>query len=60
MPDWLQVFARNQPVTQVVNAVRYLTQNTGSSDAVLHTGLWALGIIVVFAPIAVWQYRKAL
>lgn len=58
MPSWLQVFARNQPVTQVVNAVRHLTQNVGSSEAVLHTALWASGIIIVAAPLAVWLYKK--
>ncbi len=60
MPSWLQKFASNQPVTQVVNAVRYLTQVNfpGGSVYVWHTLLWAFGIILVFAPLAVWQYRK--
>ncbi len=60
MPSWLQVFARNQPVTQVVNAVRYLTRGGVPSGPsfVWHTLFWAIGLIAVFAPIAVWQYRK--
>jgi ABC transporter DrrB family efflux protein len=58
MPSWLQVFARNQPVTQVVNAVRYLMHGTGSSVAVWHTLLWIVGLLLVFAPLAVWRYRK--
>lgn len=60
MPHWLQIFARNQPVTQVVNAVRYLTQGGigGGSMYVWHTLAWALGIIVIFAPLAVWKYRR--
>lgn len=58
MPSWLQVFALNQPVTQVVNAVRYLTQGTGSGDAVWITLLWIAGILAVFVPLAVWRYRK--
>jgi ABC transporter DrrB family efflux protein len=60
MPSWLQVFARNQPVTQVVNAVRWLTQGQVlyGSQYVWHTIAWSVGIILVFAPIAVWQYRK--
>lgn len=60
MPSWLQVFARNQPVTQVVNSVRHLTQG-GVPDGnlfILHTLLWVVGIIAVFAPLAVWRYRK--
>lgn len=61
MPHWLQVFARNQPVTQVVNAVRYLTQGGlgATSGSVWHALAWAIGIIVIFAPLAVWQYKRA-
>lgn len=58
MPSWLQVFARNQPVTQVVNAVRYLTQGTGSASAVWITLLWVAGLLLVFVPLSVWRYRK--
>jgi ABC-2 type transport system permease protein/oleandomycin transport system permease protein len=60
MPEWLQAFARNQPVTQVVNAVRYLTQGGVPNGAtyVWVSLLWIVGIIAVFAPLAVWRYRK--
>ena len=60
MPDWLQVFARNQPVTQVVNAVRHLTQGgvPDGSTYIWHTLLSVLGILLVFVPLAVWRYRK--
>ncbi|MEK9195964.1 MAG: ABC transporter permease [Patescibacteria group bacterium] len=60
MPEWLQVFARNQPVTQVVNAIRHLTRGgvPNGSEFVWHTIAWIAGIIIVFAPIAVWRYRK--
>jgi ABC-2 type transport system permease protein/oleandomycin transport system permease protein len=58
MPGWLQAFANNQPVSQVVDAVRYLTHGIGDGDAVWLTLLWVAGIIAVFAPIAVWRYRK--
>jgi len=59
MPHWLQVFADNQPVTQVVNAVRYLSTGTADSIAVLYTLLWVVGIVAVFAPIATRLFRKA-
>lgn len=60
MPSWLQVFARNQPVTQVVTAVRYLTHGgiPDGSSYIWHTVLWAVGILIVFVPIAVWRYKK--
>lgn len=60
MPSWLQVFARNQPVTQVVSAVRYLTRGgvPNGPQFVWHTLLWIIGLLIVFAPIAVYRYRK--
>lgn len=58
MPDWLRVFADNQPVTQTVNAIRYLTEGIGSGSAIWHSLAWAVGIIIVFVPIAIWKYRR--
>ncbi|MCE7936846.1 ABC transporter permease [Candidatus Saccharibacteria bacterium CPR2] len=60
MPGWLQAFANNQPVTQVVNAVRHLTRGgvVDGSDYVWITLAWIAGVIFVFAPLAVYQYRK--
>lgn len=58
MPGWLQTFAANQPVSQVVDAVRYLMLGIGDGSAVWHTLLWIVGLLAVFVPIAVWRYRK--
>lgn len=62
MPGWLQVFARNQPVSQTVNAVRYLTRGPlpgASGGAAVWLSLaWSAGILLVFAPIAVYLYRR--
>lgn len=58
MPDWLRVFAENQPVTQVVDAVRYLMHGMGSVTSVWYTLLWIAGLLAVFVPLAVWRYRK--
>jgi len=58
MPSWLQVFARNQPVTQVVTAVRAL-MGGGSLTSIWITLAWIIGIIAVFAPISIYLYRKA-
>jgi ABC-2 type transport system permease protein len=66
MPGWLQSVAANQPVTQVVNAVRCLTEGP-KIEALLHhsTGhyvvlslIWCAGIVVVFSVLAVAQYSK--
>jgi ABC transporter DrrB family efflux protein len=68
MPGWLQVFARNQPVTKCVNAVRALTQGhdhmvqlgypESTSKLVLQALIWCVIIVAAFAPLAINRYRK--
>jgi ABC-2 type transport system permease protein/oleandomycin transport system permease protein len=62
MPSWLQVWARNQPVSVVINATRYLTigASAGTNAASVPKAIaWIVGIIAVAAPVAVARYRKA-
>ena len=64
MPTWLQGFALHQPVSAVITAVRDLTlgaQATGGSTGtdVIQALAWCAGILAVFAPLAVWRYRRA-
>ncbi|MBI4185789.1 ABC transporter permease [Candidatus Berkelbacteria bacterium] len=59
MPEWLKTFAKYQPVTQAVDAIRYLTTGVGSSHVVWITLIWIVGIIAVFAPIASHLFRRA-
>ena len=61
MPGWLQAFAKNQPVSIAIDAVRSLVlggqfANTGK---VFLSLAWSVGIIAVFAPLAVRRYRRA-
>jgi ABC transporter DrrB family efflux protein len=58
MPDWLQAFADHQPVTATVNAVRALCLGGPTAAKVLAALLWAVGIVAVFAPLAVRRYRQ--
>jgi ABC-2 type transport system permease protein/oleandomycin transport system permease protein len=58
MPGWLQVFARYQPVTITIDAVRHLVLGTPVGWSVVASILWSLGIVAVFAPLAVRQYRR--
>ena len=58
MPDWLRVFAENQPVSVVANAVRALMTGTVNPDEIAVALLWIIGIFFVFMPLAVWQYAK--
>jgi len=60
MPGWLQAFARNQPVSVTVEAVRALSIGGPTSDAVVQALLWCAGIVAVFATIAIRLYRRAL
>jgi ABC transporter DrrB family efflux protein len=67
MPDWLQGFAENQPVSVVANTVRSLMI---PEEALAFLGIdqgtliwkslaWIVVIVAVFAPLAVRQYKKA-
>jgi ABC transporter DrrB family efflux protein len=58
MPGWLQVFANHQPVSITVNAVRALTIGGPTGTYVWQALAWIVGILVVFATIAVRLYRR--
>ncbi len=63
MPVWLRTFAEVQPISVTVDAVRYLTSGGAAPGVtqgdVLWAFLWALGILAVFVPLAVAQYRRS-
>jgi len=58
MPGWLQVFANNQPITHVVNALRSLALGTPMGDNLWLSVVWLAGIVLVFGPIAVRTYQR--
>jgi ABC-2 type transport system permease protein/oleandomycin transport system permease protein len=58
MPDWMRIFAENQPMTMVVNAVRDLTLGTDLYAAELPSVLWSVGILVVAFPLGLWLYNR--
>jgi ABC-2 type transport system permease protein len=57
MPGWMQAYARNQPVSVVVDAARHLM--VGTPGSVPRALAWSVGLLVVLAPLAVRKYRKA-
>lgn len=66
MPSWMQPFARHQPITYMVDSVRAWV--VGEPELILgHPAgyytvralLWCVGIVAVFAPIAVARYRSS-
>ena len=60
MPGWLQAFANNQPVSATADAVRALLVYGGPTRTlVLKAVAWCVGIVLVFAPIAIARYRRA-
>ncbi len=58
MPDWLRVFADNQPVSVVANTVRDLMTGTVNPDEITLSLVWIIGIFLVSMPLAVRQYAK--
>jgi ABC transporter DrrB family efflux protein len=58
MPSWLQVFARNQPVTHAVNAARELALGLPSTGAWWKLLIWTAGLLAVFIPLAVHRYKS--
>jgi oleandomycin transport system permease protein len=58
MPGWLQGFAKANPMTLLAAACRGLMIGGPVAVQAGESMLWALGILVVFAPLAVRAYRR--
>ncbi|HEX9376503.1 MAG TPA: ABC transporter permease [Actinomycetota bacterium] len=68
MPGWLQAWAKVNPVSITVDAVRFLTLGPDLAKVANLPGTmgthvwqslaWIAGILLVFAPLAVRRYRK--
>ena len=59
MPEALQTFADVNPFTVVVNAMRHLWLDTPAGNAVWGALAWSVGLLAIFAPLAVRTYRRA-
>ena len=58
MPGWLQAFVKVNPMTLLTDAERGLFTGGLVATPAVQSLLWALGIFVVFAPLAVRVYRR--
>lgn len=58
MPDWLRAWVDVNPVSHLITATRGLFAGTPATAAIAATIAWSIGIVVVFAPIAVAVYRR--
>lgn len=67
MPGWMQGFATNQPMTQMVDTVRLLTGGPAAEHLLGHpvsyflvpSLWWTAGLVLVFAPLAVWKLKRS-
>jgi ABC transporter DrrB family efflux protein len=58
MPAGLQWFAENQPVTQVIDAVRSLTTDAPAGNSITLAIVWCVGILVVAVPLVARMFRR--
>jgi ABC-2 type transport system permease protein/oleandomycin transport system permease protein len=59
LPAGLQWFAEINPFTVMVDAMRSLWVGAPAGNAVWGAVVWSIVLIAVFAPLAVWRYRRA-
>lgn len=58
MAAWLQVFARNQPVTIVVDSARHFALGVSAGGATWKILTWSVVLLIIFVPLSIWQYQK--
>jgi ABC-2 type transport system permease protein/oleandomycin transport system permease protein len=64
MPNWLQPFAEHNPVSVVANSLRglfHVDPSITAADtrlALIQSGAWIVGILLVFVPLSVARYRR--
>lgn len=59
MPSWLQGFAEHQPVSVTASAVRALAIGGETAPYVIQSLAWCFGLLLIFVPLAVSRYRRA-
>jgi ABC-2 type transport system permease protein/oleandomycin transport system permease protein len=57
-PGWLQAFAKVNPITVTVDALRALCLGGPTATHVWPALAWLGGLLVVTVPAAVWRYRR--
>jgi len=53
-PEWIQPFVRNQPISQFSYAMRDMAAGSLTASTFVPAALWCVGLMAVFAPLAVW------
>ena len=58
MPGWLQAFAKVNPITVTVDALRALCLGGPTAASVWHAVAWIAGLLAVTVPLAVTRYSR--
>jgi ABC-2 type transport system permease protein len=58
MPGWLQAIVRNNPISHLTTAARGLMHGSVDSAAIAWVLVWSVGLVVVFAPLAMRLYNR--
>lgn len=54
----LKAFAENQPITQLIEAIRALMLGSPTGDYVWLSVVWCVGILLVAVPLAAWLFKR--
>lgn len=58
MAKWLRLFAENQPVTHIIEAIRGLMLGGAAGTHGWIAAVWCLGVIIVAFPVAAYLFRR--
>lgn len=58
MPGWLEAFTRYNPLSNLADASRNLINGGAVAHSAMMTVMWAVGITVISAPLAVARFRN--
>jgi oleandomycin transport system permease protein len=58
MPGWLRAFVEVSPVTILADATRGLLVGGPVAEPVVGSLLWAAVILLIFAPLSVWAFKR--
>jgi ABC transporter DrrB family efflux protein len=59
MPGWMQAFAKNQPLSIIIEELRALCLGGPLALHGWQSAVWLAGLLAVFGPLAVRAYRRA-
>jgi ABC-2 type transport system permease protein len=58
MPGWLQAIVNNNPISHLTTAARGLMHGSVDETAIMWVMVWSVGLVAVFAPLAMRLYHR--